>query len=1150
MSTLDSSGYPVSEGVLKLSSHLKAWYKKFSVIPDDFRQQWPPTLGQYYYDLTLLERVRDFPTTLNVSSYLASLSTGRLTHAAKDMIRLIDLKGMFTSSDNTSGSATSHSEFKIVVTGVPGIGKTTLARKISHDWATRTLLSNFCLVLLFPLKEERVYRAKDIEDLVHYHSPTGAADVAGIMEETCGLGVLFIFDGWDELPTELQGSHSIFLDMIQNKVLPKCSVLVTVRTYASGDLLKLVSVTKHVEIAGFSQKDITHCIRSNIPNPEDAESLLWQLELQKHIMSACYVPLNLAIVLYVAKIRNYDLPNTLTKLYQIFIQNALLRHMKRLPEYKHIKALRYMEDMPAAVQSDFDSLCHLALDGLTNEKVTFFQGDISHYFPNLKPNLFPEPDIPFLGLLTSMQSFTEFGEEEQYQFLHVTTQEFLAAWRIAFHSEFTAEAQVAFLKKYRDNPRFSRTFVFVAGLTHLQGASFLPVLYAPVQFSDLVTNTKLCGKRTVSDYILFVAELLYEAKDPSQTSLFASNIQDASLYITINRSSALRSLITIWHFLMSSEKSWNVVHLNYYDPDSTDESPFQFLDSDTFIETSTRVEELKLENFFSLRDVRFLINVPPFTTTKKLTLIRFYNASDTEFIRSVLAERRWSKFQLSLWDTANFSLQTVLEMLMDNTSVGFFHLNTVQEIEHSLDPSSQTALCKLVSMNHVLHTLHLNSCGIHSEAAQQLSHCLSKATGLKHLDLSDNPLGREGHTAIFQSLVANSTITHLILRRTGNDDEDDSPVQVAKLYKAMLQMFTLNKTLLVLDISLNHHFDATIGKWIASGLRVNKRLEELLLGGLEVPAAGILAIFCALQGNYTLRTLVLNNRMVPHWLHAGEDAAKACKSKMSSFLGLLLNLMEALNGTKCLQNCDTALCKNIEKNMGEMLETISQLNNAVDDLAKFVNAATEQTMLLLVSKAVHNVLKNNKLKVLDIRLCHVHAGAIAAGLSKNQSLIELQIGGYPISSNGLIEILVSVSGNTTLRKLILESIEIDDKAMDALIRMLSCNKSLTCLGVCRETDVSETCVRRLLKSLHDNTTLEELVLPKEFARSIVPELIEINQRRQEQHHPLVQFRCAPSLFDVYSLLPLNYITLKAFKHALKQKGKDPEPFRWTRKKHL
>lgn len=1150
LSTCESSGHSVSEGVLKLSRYLKAWYKKFSVIPDDFRKQWPPTLGQYYYDLMLLERARNFPTTSNVSSYLASLSTGKLTHAAKDMIRMINLKSMFISSENTSESATSLSEFKIVVTGVPGIGKTTLARKISHEWATGSLLLNFSLVLLFPLREERVYRAKDIRDLVGYHSPNLAADVAHIVEETCGLGVLFIFDGWDELPTGLQGSQSIFLDMIQNKVLPNCSVLVTVRSYAAGDLLKLPSVTKHVEIAGFSQKEITQCVRSNIPNPENAENLLWQLKLQKHIMSACYVPLNFAIVLYVAKIRNYDLPNTLSKLYQIFVQNALLRHMKRLPEYQHIKALRYMEDMPAAVQTDFDSLCRLALDGLTNEKVTFFDRDISHYFPNLKPQQFPEPDNPFLGLLTSMRSFSEFGEEEQYQFLHVTTQEFLAAWRIAFHDEFTAEAQVAFLKQYRDNPRFYRTFVFVSGLTHLQGASFLPVLYAPVQFSDLVTNTKLSGKRTVSEYILFIAEMLYEAQDPSQTAVLASNIQDASLCITIDPSSALRSLITICHFLMSSEKTWNVVQFSYFDPVSTGESPFQFLDKDTFIETSTQVEELKLENFLSLQDIRFLMNIPPFTATKKLTLIRFHNASDTEFIRTVLAERGWVKFGLSLWDTANFNLQAVLEMLMHNKSIGSFHLNTIQEIEHSFDPSSQAALCKLVSLNHVLHTLRLNLCGISSRAAQQLSHCLSGATGLKHLDLSDNPLGREGQTAIFQSLVANSTVTHLILRRTRNDDEDDNPAQVAKLYKATMQMFTLNKTLLVLDISLNHHFDANIGKWIASGLRVNTTLQELKLEHLEIPAAGILAIFFSLEGNSSLRTLVLSGRRVPHWLHAGEDAAKLCKSKMSSFLGSLLNLMEALNGKKCLQDCDTALCKNIERNMAEMLETISQLNNSIDDLAKFVNAATEQTRLLLVSKAVQNALQKNKLEVLDIRSCHVHPSAIAAGLSKNRSLIELQVGGYPISSDGLIKILESVSQNTTLKKLMLESIEVDDRAMDALIRMLLCNKSLTSLGVCRETDVSETCARRLLKSLHGNATLEELVLPEKFTRFVVPELIQINQKRREENHPPIQFRCAPSAIDVYSSLPMRYIALKALQHGLKHKGKNPEPFRWTRRKHL
>ena len=815
--------------MLKLARYLKMWYKKLSVIPDDPRRQWPPTLGQRYYDLSLLERERELPTTSSVSSYLDSLSKGKASHVSKECSRIIDLGSMFATSGMASISASSFSEAKILVTGVPGIGKTTLARKISHEWAIGTLLSNFFLVLLFCLKEERVYRAKDVRDLIGYHSPSLATDVAQALEETLGVGVLFIFDGWDELPTDLQGSQSIFLDMIRNKVLPNCSVLVTARSYASGDLIKLPSVTKHIETIGFSSKQITECIRSNIPNPENAEKLLWQLKLQKHIMSACYIPLNFAIVLHVAKFRNYTLPKTLTELYQIFVQNALLRHMKGLPEYKHIKALRYMEDLPAAVQTDFYNLCRLALDGLINEKVTFFHRDISHYFPHMEIDQIPEPDSPFLGLLTSMQSVSEFGEEDQYQFLHVTTQEFLAAWRVAFHSEYTPEAQVAFLKMYRDNPRFYRTFVFLAGLTHFQGANFLPVLSAPVQFSDLTTGAKLSGHRSGGEYILLISELLYEAQNPEQTAMFASSIQSSRLRIEINPSSALRSVITVCHFLMSSEKSWNVIEFNYFDavPTSCDDSPFQFLDKDTFIETSTQVEELKLENFLSLEDIHRLINVPPFTTTKKLTLTRFYKPFDTNLIHTILTERNWVKFGLSLWDASNFNLQTILEVLTHNQSVNAFHLDTIQEeIPLPLDLSCQAALCKLLSLNRALHSLHLKQCGINSEAAKQLSHCLSTQTCLQVVELSDNPLGREGHTAIFQSLVVNTTVSQLVLRRTSDEDEDDNPLQLTNLYRAMIQMFTLNKTLKVLDLSLCSHFDVSIGKWIAAGLKVNRTLED------------------------------------------------------------------------------------------------------------------------------------------------------------------------------------------------------------------------------------------------------------------------------------------------------------------------------------
>ena len=151
-------------------------------------------------------------------------------------------------------------QLKILMDGAPGVGKSTLSRKVCKDWASGELLQQYHLVILLPLREARIREATSIEDLIYVDDPELKKQVVRHIQKTSGEHVLLIMDGYDELSCEDRIQCSFFLDIIQENRFPKCSVLVTSRPYASDYLQCLQSVVRHVEVLGFTEEQIEQCI--------------------------------------------------------------------------------------------------------------------------------------------------------------------------------------------------------------------------------------------------------------------------------------------------------------------------------------------------------------------------------------------------------------------------------------------------------------------------------------------------------------------------------------------------------------------------------------------------------------------------------------------------------------------------------------------------------------------------------------------------------------------------------------------------------------------------------------------------------------------------------------------------------------------------
>ena len=100
----------------------------------------------------------------------------------------------------------------MLLEGQAGIGKTTFCNILTEDWGKDELFQQFRLVLLLPLRDERVSTAQFLSDLVKRlkNDDKLCDSVIEECDENGGENVLIVAVGWDEL-SESQCNKGKFL---------------------------------------------------------------------------------------------------------------------------------------------------------------------------------------------------------------------------------------------------------------------------------------------------------------------------------------------------------------------------------------------------------------------------------------------------------------------------------------------------------------------------------------------------------------------------------------------------------------------------------------------------------------------------------------------------------------------------------------------------------------------------------------------------------------------------------------------------------------------------------------------------------------------------------------------------------------------------
>ena len=307
----------------------------------------------------------------------------------------------------------------VFVEGAPGVGKSTFALELCRQ---QTGVKTYSLVILLRLREKRVQEIQNVTELFYHENTDLQLAVTKEVVACEGKNVLFVLDGFDELPDELRRS-SFIVELIQGKYLPECTILVTSRPSATADLHFSCKrqIHKHIEILGFTHEHIQQYAESMLSDqPDVLEDFLKYISNNPAIHGMMYIPLNSAIVLEIYKATRTTgrpVPCTMTKLYTelclVLLRKYLVENHDPLAD--HLQGR--LENIPDALREKVLKLGKLALEGALRQQITFEQlpeGCVDLGFMNVSTGL-------YLGRRSVVS----------YSFLHLTLQEFLAAFYVS-----------------------------------------------------------------------------------------------------------------------------------------------------------------------------------------------------------------------------------------------------------------------------------------------------------------------------------------------------------------------------------------------------------------------------------------------------------------------------------------------------------------------------------------------------------------------------------------------------------------------------------------------------------------------------------------------------------------------------------------------
>ncbi|XP_067833493.1 NACHT, LRR and PYD domains-containing protein 3-like [Heptranchias perlo] len=375
----------------------------------------------------------------------------------------------------------SKSGISAAVSGVAGIGKTTMVQKIVYDWATGKIYPHFQFVFSFKFRDLNAINCKiNLRHLILDLYPYFGNILGELWKNPAGL--LFIFDGLDEFKDSIDFADNrrntepqymctdpedwcevsdIVYSLIQHKLLPGCSVLLTSRPTAL-HLLEKAEISVWAEILGFVGEERKEYFNKFFEDQSVAAAVFKHVEENEILYTMCYNPsycwilgLSLGPFFTQRDRKQQRVPKTITQLYSYYIYNILKNHGREIESPRDV----------------FLKIGEMAFTGVSEKKIVFRNGDLIKY--NLQPSQF------LSGFMMELSERDDSSQSVVYTFSHLTIQEFVAALAQFLTPDPGDIRELLSETHSKKDGRFEIFLRFVVGLSSSQSARPLEEFLGP-----------------------------------------------------------------------------------------------------------------------------------------------------------------------------------------------------------------------------------------------------------------------------------------------------------------------------------------------------------------------------------------------------------------------------------------------------------------------------------------------------------------------------------------------------------------------------------------------------------------------------------------------------------------------------------------------
>ena len=460
-----------------------------------------------------------------------------------EMAKKVEYKDILNCGKVTSGK-------RVVISGAPGCGKTTLSRKLCQDLYSQTLPNQYHLVLLLELHKLKVLlsdakgdikevleNAQEGNGLQYLLGMSGVSDSEQLCEriqENEGEGVALILDGFDEVADHL-GKSPFLSDLlsVEERFLSKCDVFVTTRPSQYLDLLSLMKRPhRHVEILGFTNTDIDQYIQYYFQeayqaDKEEAErrskEVIQSLNSLSAVRGMCRIPMVLKIVCKVQDhLGSAPLPETVSGIFSAYICHQLVEYLVWASQVTGTSIVDVL-NVPIDLFPGFYALCEVAYKCCSDkngQRLILTEDDLK----DVKEHLDKRGSIYNL-LFSELVDKTAPSASHLYQFNHKSVQETLAAIHIAKQS--VADQQRIWKSEF-GRPEMAEVWKIYCGITRLKWVDL-----TALSLSSLSQRSRDAGVLTdVDDEVVMTS--LFEANNPSVSARVLPTLLKNSISFSVS----------------------------------------------------------------------------------------------------------------------------------------------------------------------------------------------------------------------------------------------------------------------------------------------------------------------------------------------------------------------------------------------------------------------------------------------------------------------------------------------------------------------------------------------------------------------------------------------------------------------------------------